>query len=273
MTHDSQFLNEFIENRDEYMTNSDSLNIITHLDSKRVKYSCYRRQKLYFHKEERDITFDVWTLFVLWTDDTMDWWFRAQDVYFGIGYQVNENVSLRELNYCGDDVIEWECLSHLLCALEITETLRVERGLVDAHNNTPRTTFITKTGWEKIQGHLYTKCNKYLPRLESRRPIVYIVTNNHFLVKSYFKVGYSLYETDDLIRNFNSLAPTDDYEYFIVRKYPSVRAHELERCFHKIFSEYRMKGDFFKLSTEQLKHMDTLYGGYETMLNASADEN
>lgn len=148
-------------------------------DQSRVKYSCYRRQKLYCQDERGAVSFYYpWTLFVVWLDDTVDYWFRAQDVSEGIGFKKTNNIQDMKKYLSGDDVlVQWDTISRLLytsptttthskfegkgkmvcpvydntsCPVTNRDVTLKSRGFYDSHNNNGRTHFLTEEGLYQV---------------------------------------------------------------------------------------------------------------------------
>lgn len=129
----------------------------------RVKYSCYRTQRLHRQDEKGGVSFYyVWTLFVIWMDDTMDFWFRAKDVNDGVGFDTSENMNDMKKYLSGEDVlVEWEKIFPHLCA-EATHSPddSAARGLLDCTDNFADTPFLTEEGLYEVY-QFAPQCRKF----------------------------------------------------------------------------------------------------------------
>lgn len=169
MTNYFRLLNDAIDSSFELVMNTMSTSTTSaetnKIDEKQVKYSCYLKPKLYCQGENGTISFfNVWTLFVIWIDDTVDYWFKAEDVNNGIGFQ-QENAIFHTTTYTSEEesIILWQDISKLLYAscvnfsnLEQTklnnnsEEENDERGISDSRHNVERTPFLTEKGLYKV---------------------------------------------------------------------------------------------------------------------------
>lgn len=124
-------------------------------DPERVKYSCYQQQQLYCQGDNgKTELFYAWTLFVLWDDDTTDYWFKARDVSEGIGYKSENLRELKNTLSGNDELILWEELSRLLYTPTKVNNIGTEekgaydtsRGITNSQSNVSRTPFLTENG-------------------------------------------------------------------------------------------------------------------------------
>jgi prophage antirepressor-like protein len=118
-----------------------------------VKESYYQQQKLVCESNDGErIYFYVWTLFVIWHDDSINFWMNALDVIRGLGYQ-NERVQESISSYLSgeDRIVTWESIRDFLFTPTLVRGPSVqERGVINANNNVSRTVFLTEEGLYEV---------------------------------------------------------------------------------------------------------------------------
>jgi prophage antirepressor-like protein len=165
-TNDTPF--SFIEAFNESIRNLEVLNAVTsgkifRGDQERstddVKESRYVQQEFFRTDEKGGTTFfQVWTLFVVWKDHTMDCWMNAMDVVRGLGYQRDSVDVIRKHLSADDLVVKWEDIAMYVDRGATARQLQEEKGQFSYPLN--RAPFLTEEGLYEVY-QFSPKCKSF----------------------------------------------------------------------------------------------------------------